>query len=136
MSLNRFNACALNVSEYLRPVLFEPPPPPIPNPPIPPPPGPPPRPPPPPPPRPPPPGGGPPGGGPPSGWLFVAAAGPILGPIPKPRLTRRLKATAAGPLPRLSGIRVSPGKAALSRSPKGVDTWSAAGVEAVANVGR
>src|ERR1035437_9962374 len=80
--------------------------------------------PPPPPPRPPrpPPGGGT-GGGPPAvSWLDVAEAS--LGPMPNPRLIRRLTASAAGPEPRLIGRSVSLELGMVSRQPNSVCTYS------------
>src|ERR1039457_3314279 len=139
MSLKIFEAWALNVSEYLWPVLLMPPPPNPPPPRPPPPPNPPPNPPPPPPPR-PPPGGGPPGGGPPPSPplppLLCAAAAPIFGPTPKERLTRRFTATAAGPFPRFIGMSVSPGWGTVSSAPKVVWTTSAGFDVALAKEGR
>src|ERR1700683_890372 len=129
MSLKRFSACALNVSEYLRPVFDmpprPPPPPPKPPPPKPPPPPPPRPPPPPPPPGPPkPPPGGPPPDPPP--WPPPLRCGPVdpstLGPIPHERETRRFTATAAGPLPRFAGKTVSPASGSVFNVPNGVET--------------
>src|ERR1019366_6351950 len=121
ISLKRFKACALKVSEYLWPVFAIPPRPP-PNIPPPPPPPPPPRPPPPPgppspgPPMPPPNPPGPPPGPPPC--LIGPAVDSTLGPIPNARLTRRFTATAAGPVPRFDGTIVSPACGTVSRFPK------------------
>src|ERR1035437_4676980 len=94
-------------------------PPPMPNPP------PPPRPPPPPPgpPR-PPPGGGPPGGGPLALSWLAGVAEASLGPMPNPRLMRRLTASAAGPSPRLTGRSVSLELGIVSRQPNAVCTYS------------
>src|SRR5580658_580779 len=128
MSLKRFNACALNVSEYLRPVPDMPPrapPPPKPPPPKPPPPPPPRPPPPPPPPGPPGPPNPPPGGPPPPGPPPLrgdAADDSTSGPMPHDRETRRLTATAAGPLPRFAGKTISPASGSVFNVPNGVET--------------
>src|ERR1700760_1336465 len=128
MLLKRLSACTLKLRLYLRPVLVGPnippgpprPPPPPPSPPGPkPPPGGPPRRPPPPPP--PPPSGGPPPGGPPCPVPLLADSS--LGPMPIALLTRRLTATAAGPLPRLMDSSCSPGVGAVSKHPKLVATY-------------
>src|SRR5580698_7344486 len=114
MLLKRLSACTLKLRLYFRPVLVGPNIPPGP-----------PRPPPPPsppgPPPPPPPPGGPPPWGPPCPAPLLADSS--LGPMPTALLTRRLTATAAGPLPRLMGSSCSPGAGAVSRQPKLVATY-------------
>src|SRR5215469_1841946 len=130
MLLKRLSAWALNVRAYLR--LLALPPPNMPRGPPPPPlrpPG----------PRPPP--GGPPRCPPPSppphGPPPLGPLGPLFsGPKPKPRLTRRLNATPAGPTPRFAGTRGSVGAGLVSMLPQGVLAMSLTGVLAVAKDGR
>src|ERR1035438_3511902 len=122
MLLNRFNAWALKLSEYLWPVLALPPIMPRPPPPNPPPPNPPPPCPPPPPGPPPiPPPGGPPPPGPPP--LPEPPSDSSLGPMPKARLIRRFTATAAGPLAIFPGMIVSPGWGIVLKQPEAVCTY-------------
>src|ERR1035437_10994258 len=122
MLLNRFNAWALKLSEYLGPVwpvppIRPPPPPQNPPPPTPPPPCP------PPPPAPPPipPPGAPPPPGPPP--LPEPPSDSSLGPMPKARLIRRFTATADGPLPIFPGMIVSPGWGIVLKQPEAVCTY-------------
>src|ERR1035437_3238101 len=121
MLLNRFNAWALKLSEYLWPVFALPPIMPRPPPPNPPPPNPPPPCPPPPPGPPPIPPPGPPPPGPPP--LPQPPSDSSFGPMPKARLIRRFTAIAAGPLPIFPGMIVSPAWGIVLKQPEEVCTY-------------